>query len=40
MFLMLSKAPRKSNRKKSVRLKSKSKAKNRNRRNRIYQRAK
>jgi hypothetical protein len=39
MFLMLSKGPRKSNRKRCVREKAKLKAKNRRRRNRIYQRA-
>lgn len=40
MFLMLNKGPRKTNRKKTSRLKAKAKAKNRNRRNRIYCRAK
>ncbi len=40
MFLMLSKGPRKTNRKKSARHKAKLKSKNTNRRNRIYQRAK
>jgi hypothetical protein len=40
MFLMLSKGPRKTNRKKTSRLKAKNAAKNRSRRNRIYQRAK
>lgn len=40
MFLMLSKSPRKTNRKKSSRFKAKLKTKNRNRRNRIYQRSK
>ncbi len=40
MFLMLSKGPRKTNRKKTSRLKAKLKAKNRSRRNRIYCRAK
>jgi hypothetical protein len=40
MFLMLNKGPRKTNRKKTCRLKAKNKAKNRARRNRIYCRAK
>jgi hypothetical protein len=40
MFLMLSKGPRKTNRKKCARIKAKHKAKNRGRRNRIYQRSK
>lgn len=40
MFLLLSKGPRKTNRKKTSRLKAKLKAKNRARRNRIYVRAK
>jgi hypothetical protein len=39
MFLMLSKGPRKTNRKKSNRNKAKLKAKNRARRNRIYVRS-
>ena len=40
MFLLLSKGPRKTNRKKTSRLKAKLKAKNNARRSRIYQRAK
>jgi hypothetical protein len=38
MFLMLSKHPRKTNRKKTKRLRAAMKAKNRARRNRIHQR--
>jgi hypothetical protein len=37
MFLMLSKKPRKTNRKKSVRYRAKVKAKNKARRARVYQ---
>jgi len=40
MFLLLTKGPRKTNRKKTSRLKAKHAAKNRSRRNRIYCRAK
>jgi len=40
MFLMLSKGPRKTNRKRSARFKAKLKAKNTSRRGRIYQRSK
>lgn len=40
MFLLLTKGPRKTNRKKTSRLKAKNKAKNRARRDRIYVRAK
>ncbi|HTJ81002.1 MAG TPA: hypothetical protein VL400_04740 [Polyangiaceae bacterium] len=40
MFLLLTKAPRKTNRKKTSRLKAKHAAKNKARRNRIYCRAK
>lgn len=40
MFLMLSKGPRKTNRKKTSRLKAKLKSKNKGRRARIYQRSK
>jgi hypothetical protein len=39
MFLMISKAPRKTNRSKSARNRAAKKAKNRSRRNRIYCRA-
>ena len=40
MFLMLSKGPRKTDRKRSSRFKAKLKAKNKSRRGRIYQRNK
>jgi hypothetical protein len=40
MFLLLSKGPRKTNRKRSARYKAAQKAKNRSRRNRIHQRVK
>jgi hypothetical protein len=40
MFLLLTKGPRKTNRKRGSRFKAKLKAKNRSRRNRIHQRAK